>query len=159
MEAHHFYFLKHSQMEAHNCRNIAGYCFKAQAAVVSLHITLMVPVRCIQTQSVRQQVLDLFGFSNNVNIKNLLTKDRASRSSFSQLDGEATGRDSAPEIKKQEEVEPSREGHWTTVTSRRSGEQRSPIANSNNRGQPSPALSQPPHRIRRYEDSYYPWHR
>ena len=64
---------------------------------------------------------------------------------------DATGRDSAAEIKKQEEVEPSREGHWTTVTSRRSGEQRSPIANSNNRGQPSPAHSQPPHR--------YPWHR
>ena len=72
---------------------------------------------------------------------------------------DATGRDSAPEIEKQEEVEPSREGHWTTVTPRRSGGQRSPIANSNNRGQPSPALSQPPHRIRRYEDSYYPWHR
>ena len=67
---------------------------------------------------------------------------------------EATGRDSAPEIKKQEEVEPSREGHWTTVTSRRSGEQRSPIANSNNRGQPSPALSQPPHRIIRIKDAW-----
>ena len=59
---------------------------------------------------------------------------------------DATGRDSAPEIEKQEEVEPSREGHWTTVTPRRSGGQRSPIANSNNRGQP------PPHRR-------YPWHR
>ena len=67
---------------------------------------------------------------------------------------DATGRDSAPEIKKQEEVEPSREGHWTTVTSRRSGEQRSPIANSNNRGQPSPALSQPPHRIIRIKDAW-----
>ena len=83
-----------------------------------------------------------------------VTKDRASRSSFCQLDGEATGRDSAPEIKKQEEVEPSREGHLTTVTSRRSGEQRSPIANSNNRGQPSPALSQPPHRIIRIKDAW-----
>ena len=62
---------------------------------------------------------------------------------------DATGRDSAPEIEKQEEVEPSREGHWTTVTPRRSGGQRSPIANSNNRGQPSPP---PPHRR-------YPWHR
>jgi len=59
---------------------------------------------------------------------------------------DATGRDSAPEIEKQEEVEPSREGHWTTVTPRRSGGQRSPIANSNNRGQP------PSHRR-------YPWHR
>ena len=67
---------------------------------------------------------------------------------------DATGRDSAPEIKKQEEVEPSREGHSTTVTSRRSGEQRSPIANSNNRGQPSPALSQPPHRIIRIKDAW-----
>ena len=62
--------------------------------------------------------------------------------------------DSAPEIEKQEEVEPSREGHWTTVTSRRSGGQRSPIANSNNRGQPSPALSQPPHRIIRIKDAW-----
>ena len=67
---------------------------------------------------------------------------------------DATGRDSAPEIEKQEEVEPSREGHWTTVTSRRSGGQRSPIANSNNRGQPSPALSQRPHRIIRILDGW-----
>ena len=66
----------------------------------------------------------------------------------------ATGRDSAPEIEKQEEVEPSREGHWTTVTPRRLGGQRSPIANSNNRGQPSPALSQRPHRIIRILDGW-----
>ena len=67
---------------------------------------------------------------------------------------DATGRDSAPEIEQQEEVEPSRGGHWTTVTSRRLGGQRSPIAISNNRGQPSPALSQRPHRIIRIMDAW-----
>ena len=40
------------------------------------------------------------------------------------------------------------------MTPRRLGGQRSPIANSNNRGQPSPALSQRPHRIIRILDGW-----
>ena len=60
---------------------------------------------------------------------------------------DATIRDLAPETEQQEEVEPSGGSHWTTVTPRKLG-QRSPIVNSNNRRQPSPAPTLRRHRIR-----------
>ena len=85
--------------------------------------------------------LDLSPSPDNVLFGNREESEEESSSAESEDDSEkeggsdATIRDSAPETEQQEEVEPSRGDHWTTVTPRRLGRQSFPITNSNNRKQ------------------------